>query len=278
MRRLGFTGLAAAAFIAAAPAMAATQSGTALAVVQQAQIDGESGLLVLQPQAPVHSGDRIVTGPTGEAQIVFLDDTRLVVGPSSSMVIDAFVYNPGGSAQQVSINAVKGAFRFITGNSNSNVYSITTPTSTIGVRGTEFDVSVEGRTGLTRVVNFSGVTRVCRRDSLGDCVEMRDPCTLSVARARAPVVQYSGEDPAFKTQQLTFHFPYVRNQQSLLDGFRVNVSHCVSSPTPAPGAVPIVPGPPPPPPPEPFIFNPPDPIGPNVTTPPAPDTPRPRGG
>ena len=60
------------------------------------------------------------------------------------MVIDAFVFNDQRhGAAQVSINAVKGAFRFITGNSPKDAYSITTPTAMIGVRGTEFDIDVE---------------------------------------------------------------------------------------------------------------------------------------
>lgn len=74
----------------AAPAMAAAPSGTVLAVVQSANIDGETGKKVLEPEAPVFAGDRVDTGPVGEAQIRFRDNTKLVVGPNSSMVIDAF--------------------------------------------------------------------------------------------------------------------------------------------------------------------------------------------
>ena len=51
------------------------------------------------------------------------------------MVIDAFVFNNDNTARQVSISAVRGAFRFIAGKSSKDAYSITTPTATIGVRG-----------------------------------------------------------------------------------------------------------------------------------------------
>jgi hypothetical protein len=67
--------------------------------------------------------------------VKFRDETKLVVGPNSTMVIDAFVFSDQNTARQISINAVKGAFRFITGKSPKDVYSITTPTATIGVRG-----------------------------------------------------------------------------------------------------------------------------------------------
>lgn len=254
-------------------ALAQQPSGTAIAVVQQANIDGQTGLVVLQPAAPIYSGDRIETGPIGEAQIKFRDDTRLVVGPKSSMVIDAFVFNNDDTARDVSINILRGAFRFISGNSSSDAYSITTPTATIGVRGTEFDVAVEGPTGVTRVVNFEGVVELCRRapdGSLidpGNCTELRDPCTLSVVRPSRDIARYSGEDPEFRNRQLKYYFPYVRTQDSLLTDFRVDVAQCniagveSSSPPPVPGSPPgpVVPppGPPVPPPPTLPTFTPP---------------------
>ena len=84
---------------------------------------------------PIFSGDRITTDEIGNAQIKFRDDTKLVVGPNSTLVIDAFVFNKDDTARQVSISALKGAFRFISGKSPKDVYRITTPTATIGVRG-----------------------------------------------------------------------------------------------------------------------------------------------
>jgi hypothetical protein len=270
--------IAAALVLAAATGQALAQqpSGTAIAVVQQANIDGQTGFAVLQPAAPIYSGDRIETGPVGEAQIKFRDDTRLVVGPKSSMVIDAFVFNNDDTARDVSINILRGAFRFISGNSSKDAYSITTPTATIGVRGTEFDVAVEGPTGVTRVVNFDGVVELCRRapdGSLidpGNCTELRDPCTLSVVRPSRDIARYSGEDVAFRTRQLRAYFPYVRTQDSLLSDFRVNVEQCLVAgavpPSPeGPAPVPPGPGVPLPEPPEP-----PPPTLPTFTPPPPP--------
>ena len=85
--------------------------------------------------SPVYSGDRITTDSVGNTQIKFRDDTKLVVGPNSTLVIDAFVFNSNDTARQVSISALKGAFRFISGKSPKDVYRITTPTATIGIRG-----------------------------------------------------------------------------------------------------------------------------------------------
>ena len=142
------------------PILAATPpSGVAVAVVQQAEANGNGGIRILQQDAPVFSGDTIVTGPVGQAQVRFRDDTRLVVGPNSHLVIDAFVFS-GNTARKLSINALKGAFRFISGKSRHSAYYITTPTATIGVRGTQIDVSVGNG-----VVIYSGAAEVCKRGS-----------------------------------------------------------------------------------------------------------------
>ena len=134
-RTVGTAFIALTAAFAWAPAVSADPSGTVLAVVQQSEADGTTGKRVLFPESAVFAGDRIVTGPSGNAQVIFRDQTKLVVGPNSTMIIDAFVFNNDDTARQISINAVKGAFRFITGNSPQDAYTITTPTSTIGVRG-----------------------------------------------------------------------------------------------------------------------------------------------
>ena len=123
------------AALAVAPMAQAQPDGIVLAVVQQAVIDAKTGKTTLMPANPVYSGDRIVTGQIGNAQIKFRDDTKLVVGPNSTLLIDAFVFNKDNTARQVSISALKGAFRFISGNSPKDVYKITTPTATIGIRG-----------------------------------------------------------------------------------------------------------------------------------------------
>ena len=130
---IGFAAVAAAA-VTSAPAHA-EPDGVVIAVVQQTIIDAKTGRRVLLNASPVYSGDRITTDSVGNTQIKFRDETKLVVGPNSTLVIDAFVFNKDDSARQVSISALKGAFRFISGKSPKDVYKITTPTATIGIRG-----------------------------------------------------------------------------------------------------------------------------------------------
>jgi hypothetical protein len=127
--------LLAAVFLASPAAVRAEPGGVVIAVVQSSEADGATGKRVLVEEGPVYSGDHIITGAIGQAQLKFRDGTKLVVGPNSMMTIDAFVFDDQNTARQISINAVRGAFRFIAGKSPKDVYSISTPTATIGVRG-----------------------------------------------------------------------------------------------------------------------------------------------
>ncbi len=138
---------------------------------------GTTGRRTLQVDGDVFMGDKVQTGPGGEAQIQFKDATKLVVGPNSSMTIDAFVFDESNTARKVTMNATKGAFRFITGTSAKQAYTINTPTATIGVRGTRFDFTVAGNGEMTFAI-FEGQARVC--DRAGVCRDVRGGCEVVI--------------------------------------------------------------------------------------------------
>jgi hypothetical protein len=83
----------------------------------------------------VFTNETVRTGDTGVADLVFIDNTNLSVGPTSEVRLDKFVYDPTGSSGAVVIQATKGAFRFVTGSQDKRVYEIKTPFGTLGVRG-----------------------------------------------------------------------------------------------------------------------------------------------
>jgi hypothetical protein len=128
-----FVVIAAFGFTASADAQAL--SGRAVKVNPLINATGPGGERLIELQGAVFMGDQIVAGPEGLAQIKFIDDTRLVVGPNSRLTIDKFVFNPDNTAQEVSINMIKGTFRFISGRSPSGAYTLRTPTMTAGIRG-----------------------------------------------------------------------------------------------------------------------------------------------
>jgi hypothetical protein len=202
-------------------AAAVEPSGTTIAVVPAAAASGTSGRRILEVKGPVFMGDRVQTGASGEAQIEFRDNTRLVVGPNSLMTIDAFVFNENNTAKKISMNAVKGSFRFITGLSRKQAYSIHTPTTTVGVRGTRFDLAVL-LNGETSLALYDGQARLC--DLAGRCVDVQGSCAVVVAPPGGGVVPVrAGPERAARLRAL---FPYVASQGRLRPQFRVNTSGC----------------------------------------------------
>src|SRR6185503_9239059 len=89
---------------------------------------------------------------------------------------DSFVFQNKTTAKEFSINAVQGTFRFITGVSAKNAYSIKTPSATIGVRGTEFDFTVD-QAG-THVGLWGGSIRLCNTGTPRRCTEVSGQCSV----------------------------------------------------------------------------------------------------
>jgi len=113
---------------------------TGNAVIEQdgVDVDSEEGL-------DVFSYNTVKTGK-GKVAIGFIDDTRVDVTQHSKLVIDEFVYDPNTETGELSLKVALGTIRYASGQiaktSPTNI-QITTPTATIGVRGTDFTMTVD---------------------------------------------------------------------------------------------------------------------------------------
>jgi hypothetical protein len=83
----------------------------------------------------VYAKETVRTGQSGQADMQFHDSSKLKVGPSSSVKLDKFVYDPNKSGGTVAIEATRGTFRFVTGSQGAGAYKVKTPYGTLGVRG-----------------------------------------------------------------------------------------------------------------------------------------------
>ena len=106
--------------------------------------DGDKGIVV-EKDLDVFSYDTVKTG-NGKVGIEFIDATRVDVTQHSKLIIDEFVYDPNSKTGKLSLKASLGTVRYASGqiakNSATNV-KITTPTATIGVRGTDFTMTID---------------------------------------------------------------------------------------------------------------------------------------
>lgn len=108
--------------------------GRATSVRPQAE-GSHGGNRTLAGGSEVYSKETLRTGDTGQADLRFLDNSNLNVGPKSNVRLDKFVYDPNKSAAGVAIQATRGSFRFVTGSQGGGSYQIKTPYGTLGVRG-----------------------------------------------------------------------------------------------------------------------------------------------
>jgi len=139
---------------------------------------------------PVYQQEIIETEANSTTQFLFLDETDLTIGPESRVVLDEMFFDPNGTNGKVVMSAMKGLFTFISGSLPSESYEVNTPTATIGVRGTKFDLFVARngastvilRSGAVDVKNLRGTTRRITKVGLATRVSTRKSAPTKPAR------------------------------------------------------------------------------------------------
>ncbi len=166
---LRFLGLIATAlFWGAMPAIAAPGEdiGAALRIINVVTAEYETDQRRLATGDNVRQDELIEVGMDGTGEIRLRDNTQLALGPGSRLLLDEFVYNPDISGGAIVLNLVRGSFRFITGIAAKPAYVIRTPSASITVRGTIFDVYVQS-SGMSWLLLIEGAIEVC--NARGDC-------------------------------------------------------------------------------------------------------------
>jgi hypothetical protein len=172
---------------------------------------------LLEVGAALEVGDLLKSGPIGQAQLRFIDDTKMVLGPNSALTLDTYLLRNPETFENLAINTLRGSFRFISGKSDSEAYSIRTANATIGVRGTALDIS--SRTAASGILAYVGHVTICnpRGECLvakpGDCVDVNEAGNVRLI-----------DDPDEKLAYILKYFPYAFDQSLLLAEFRLNTS------------------------------------------------------
>lgn len=145
-------------------------------------LGGQTRHVVLKER--VYFNEEIITGLDSATQIVFADDSVLTMGPNARMVLDEMVYDPSDpDISKMSISLAQGVFSFVSGRMHSAAYSVNTPTTTIGLRGTAFSVAVKPD-GTSAVVLSQGI--VTATNGAGQTVGLIEPGLATVVEAPPP--------------------------------------------------------------------------------------------
>jgi len=203
-------------------ALADTPAGSTKGVdpAADAALNGATRTLVVG--SDVFIGDVINTGPKGQVQILFADNTKLVVGPQSSLKIDDYLLRNNGDAGKFVVDMLSGSFRFATGDGPKNKYVINTPTGTIGVRGTRFDVWVgfdpTTHQKVTYIMHYLGIV-MFKATGEDKWKFLHDACTLGQIFNESKVLGSSKTTTGDFRNHLKAEFRYADNQSPLLRPF-----------------------------------------------------------
>jgi hypothetical protein len=223
--------------------VSAAETGIAKGVTPQATARHEDSVRDLVVGSDVQIGETVTTGKTGLVQLLFNDGTKLAIGPSSSLVLQDYLVRQNNSAGKFAIQALAGSFRFVTGQAPKNDYEISTPTGTIGVRGTGFDFTIASILPAldlpqgpitTYLLLFDGSVRVCNLARV--CAEISDICDFGVFNQGGAV-----DIDNVRESRAAFRrfFPFATSERVLLFPFWITGARVCVFPPPN---VPTVPG------------------------------------
>ena len=117
-------------------------------------IDRNKTDITLEQELPIEQYDTVKTG-NGKVGILFIDDTRVDVTQHSKLIIDEFVYDPNTKKGKLNLSAKLGTIKYASGQiakTSRQDIVITTPTATIGVRGTDFSMTIDELGGSTIIL------------------------------------------------------------------------------------------------------------------------------
>jgi hypothetical protein len=139
---IALTGLALALAAFAAFAGDAGQIKTARG---SARIERDGRLIPAVPGAQLRQSDSIVTGADGTVGVTLADNSLLSIGPNSVMSLDRYTYDAATEEGRMDASLKKGTLAVISGKlvkHTPGAMRIHTPSSIMGVRGTNFIVHV----------------------------------------------------------------------------------------------------------------------------------------
>lgn len=157
------------------------------------QADGR--VTALAKGGDINSGNAIVTGSNGRAQVKFTDGGLVSLQPNTEFKIANYVDRSDPKEDRFLVDLLRGSMRAITGligKRNRDNYKLTTTTATIGIRGSGFKVGYnpDGTLGITseldkiEVCNQSG----CIGLVAGESVRVIDSTTPPVRTSEQPKV------------------------------------------------------------------------------------------
>ena len=135
------------ALLIASPAFgqASTPAGRIKLAVGMAFVVHEGQRIPATVGTPVYEQDSLTTGADGRVGITLRDDTRLSIGPQTTIELSRFVYAQSDSQFSFVLKVVRGVVAYVSGRIaklSPDAVRLETPSAIIGVRGTRLVIEV----------------------------------------------------------------------------------------------------------------------------------------
>ena len=135
----------------------------------------------------IESGDAIVTGPNGRAQVRFSDGGLVALQPNSQFNIASYADKADAKQDSFFVDLLRGGMRAVTGligKRNHDNYKVTTTTATIGIRGSAFNLAYNPDGSLSVSTELDEI-EVCTR---AGCIGLKaGESALVVSAQEAPI-------------------------------------------------------------------------------------------
>lgn len=135
-------------FLSAGVASADEAIGTVKTLKGEVSIVRGSATLPATAGMRLMAADKVVTGANSSVGVAMQDSTLISLGAKSATQLNEFRYDPVSRDGNMLVSVLKGTMRFVTGllgKQHPAAVGIRTPTATIGIRGTDFIVSIEDK-------------------------------------------------------------------------------------------------------------------------------------
>jgi hypothetical protein len=154
--------------------------------------EGYSGPVAVSD--PVYLRDKWETQEDSGTELVFVDESRIQMGPKASLEITEYLYQPQEKVRDGLISMMSGKVRFVVQDLQDYKQKrmrVQTQTAVVGTRGTDFIVWVVSPE-ITRVLGISSDIDFCNAKVPGACVtvspNMTSEVRANVVAPTAPVV------------------------------------------------------------------------------------------
>ena len=131
--------------LGAGAAAAADRIGQVKVVSGEVTIERAGSETAATPGAALFEGDLVATGADSAIGMTFTDNSRMSLGANSSLVLESYAFNRPGRQDAFDARLARGSLTAASGGISKArplAMRVLTPTTVLGVKGTEFAVRV----------------------------------------------------------------------------------------------------------------------------------------